>query len=91
MIVLYPYRGSTTNEKIKFVSEYEDRKIETLIVQDGTNKVHKHHHRSLQEHFAENAKLVKKVSNQVPTRSICCMRSSPCKKLTAKYGQKQLH
>ena len=39
----HPYRGSTTNEKVKVVSEYEDRKIEMLILQDGKHNVPKHH------------------------------------------------
>ena len=55
----HPYRGSTTNEKLKVVCEYEDRKIETLI-QDGTNNVLKHHQKSAQDNFADHAKLVKK-------------------------------
>ena len=57
---VHPYRGSTTNEKLKVVSEYEDRKIEMLILQDGTNNVLKHHQKSAQDHFADHAKLVKK-------------------------------
>ena len=36
------------------------KKIETLILQDGTNNVLKHHQKSAQDHFADHAKLVKK-------------------------------
>ena len=38
---IHAYRGSTTKEKIKGLEKYNQKKIKTLILQDGTNKIFK--------------------------------------------------
>ena len=78
---VHPYRGSTTNEKLKVVSEYEDRKIETLILQDGTNNVLKHHQKNAQDHFADHAKLVKKSIEKFQPEVFVVCEVSPLKNL----------
>ena len=59
--VVHPYKRSTTNEKLNVVSEYEERKIEKLILHYSRNNVFKHHRKIAQKHFAVHTKLVKNV------------------------------
>ena len=78
---VHPYRGSTTNEKLKIVGEYEDRKIETLILQGGTNNVLKYHQKSAQDHSADHAKHVKKCTEKFPQEVFVVCEVTPLKNL----------
>ena len=78
---VHPYRGSTTNAKLKVVSEYEDRKIDTLILQDGTKNVLKHHQKSAQDHFADHAKLVKECIEKFQPEVFVVSKVPPLKNL----------
>ena len=57
-IGVHAYRGSTTNEKLRVLKDYEAKKLKTLVLQDGTNNVLKHTSKSAEVNFEEFKQLV---------------------------------
>ena len=56
---IHAHRGSKTNEKLKVLNSHEDKKMKTIIIQDGTNNVLKHG-KNASQNFEEHKKLLDK-------------------------------
>ena len=60
-IVTHAYRGSTTSEKIQILDQYPNRKMKTVVLQDGTNTIVKNKDKPIDEIFDEYQVLLDKV------------------------------
>ena len=58
-VAIHAYRGSTTQEKIRVLDNYESKKLKTLILQDGTNSISKSA-RTAQQLFLDYVELIEK-------------------------------
>ena len=56
-IEFHCYSGSTTLEKIKLLKDYPERKLSTVIVQDGTNAISKYKNKCADDLLADFYKL----------------------------------
>ena len=75
--------GSSTNEKLKVLEEYEPKHLKTLIIQDGTNNVLKHYNKNAQDNFAEHASLVAKCIEKFSPEVVVICEVPPLKQNAA--------
>ena len=61
-ITTHAYRGSTTSEKLSVLDSYPEKKLKTVVLQDGTNAIAKHSERSIEDLFEDYQKLVDKTN-----------------------------
>ena len=63
-ISIHSYPGSTTKEKISIVDNYSERKLKTIIVQDGTNSLLKSRNASVDDLMQDYLDMIKKVDEK---------------------------
>ena len=72
-IAIHGYRGATTEEKISIVENYPERKLKTVVVQDGTNSILKKKHTDVSELFENYKTLIENVSQKFqPENLVLC-------------------
>ena len=54
---IHAYLGSTTNEKIKILNKYDQNRIQTLVIRDGTSNKRKLNSKPANENLLEHKKL----------------------------------
>ena len=63
-VAIHGYRGSTTDEKLAILEKYPDRKLRTVVLQDGTNSILKRKTSEVAELFDKYIELVKSVQRK---------------------------
>ena len=72
-IAIHGYRGSGTEEKIKVIEKYDDKKMNTVIIQDGTNSILKKQQIDVPQLFESYKSLVQPVfDNFHPDHLVLC-------------------
>ena len=56
--VVHAYRGSSTEEKIKVLDQYSEKKFKCVIIQDGTNSIFKKIYSAVDEFSAKYEELI---------------------------------
>ena len=80
-IGVHAYRGSTTNEKLRVLKDYEAKKLKTLVLQDGTNNVLKDTSKSAEVNFEEFKQLVNLCVEKFTPETIVLCEIPPLKDL----------
>ena len=78
-ITTHAYRGSTTSEKLLVLDSYPEKKLKTVVLQDGTNAIAKHSGRSVEDLFEDYQKLVDKVLSKFTPDVLVLMEVPPFK------------
>ena len=72
-IAIHGYRGSGTEEKIKVIEKYDDKKMNTVIIQDGTNSILKKQQIDVPQLFGSYKSLVQAVFDKFhPDHLVLC-------------------
>ena len=56
--IVHAYRGSSTEEKIKILDQYSEKKFKCVIIQDGTNSILKKSYSTIDEFSAKYEELI---------------------------------
>ena len=78
-IVTHAYRGSTTSEKIQILDQYPNRKMKTVVLQDGTNTIVKNKDKPIDEIFNEYQVLLDKVREKFSPDILVALEVPPMK------------
>ena len=78
-IVTHAYRGSTTSEKIQILDQYPNRKMKTVVLQDGTNTIVKNKDKPIDEIFDEYQVLLDKVREKFSPDILVALEVPPMK------------
>ena len=78
-VEVHAYRGSTTLEKLQILEQYDQKKMKTVVLQDGSNAILKNKSCSLDIILENFAKLVHAVNNKFQPDSLVIMQTPPVK------------
>ena len=76
-ISIHSYPGSTTEEKITIVDNYAERKLKTIIVQDGTNSLLKSRNACVDDLMQDWLDLIKTDDEKFNPNKIVLMTIPP--------------
>ena len=78
---IHAYPGSTTKEKLQLLQGYDQKKMKTVILQDGTNAILKQKSDHLETLFSDYKDLVSAIQEKFSPESLVLMEVPPLKKL----------
>ena len=84
-IEIHAYRGSTTLEKMAVLKQYPEKKLKTVILQDGTNAIVKNCENDVEEVFNNYIELVQAVDEKFKPDQLVLMQIPPLKSNTRNH------
>ena len=78
---IHAYPGSTTKEKLQLLQGYDQKKMKTVILQDGTNAILKQKSDLLETLFSDYKDLVSAIKEKFSPKTLILMEAPPLKKL----------
>ena len=78
---IHAYPGSTTKEKLQLLHGYDQKKMKTVILQDGTNAILKQKSDHLENIFSDYKDLVSAIKEKFSTETLVLMEAPPLKNL----------
>ena len=81
------YPGSSTKEKIRIVEKYEEKKIKTMVLQDGTNAILKQSNSPVEELMSDFSDLVDIVQQKFMPEHLLLLEVIPVKDTPSNRGK----
>ena len=75
--IVQAYRGSSTEEKIKVLDQYSQKKLKCVIIQDGTNSILKKIYSTIDEFSAKYEELIALITAKFSPESIVICEIPP--------------